>query len=180
MTRMQRLFPLAVAILVFILNHMVPNVIPAYISYPIVGLCMVYLIAAEFGSARIFLRSFKYVPMKEAATKAYEMLRASGSNWARTADWFAENGLGETPTAGVLIYVANAFATNMVPIYGKHPPSRKYECIDSKEFTKGIFGDQGATFFYHGAKIAEYVDIAVKRADLKKEIKRMKGPRYAK
>jgi hypothetical protein len=113
------------------------------------------------------------VPMREAITKAYETLRASGSAWAKTADMFAGSKLGNTYVEGVLLYFANAFVTNEVAIYGKHPPSRIPELIDPAEFKRGRFADNGATFLYHGEKDPKYVDLAVRSAHLERVIEKM-------
>jgi len=203
MTVAQLLIALTLAILGVIAPYAWPKVVSKSVSYPIAIFALLVLgcsVMVEMFRPKsslvtnpimIFLlgvmvivgwriwQSRLYVPMEEAATRAYETLRKGGSNWARIADWFAENGLGQTLTTGILIYIADAFVTNSVPIYGKHPPSRIYERIDPQEFKKGIFRDNGATFFYHNTNDARYIDISIKRTDLKKEIKRMNTPRYA-
>jgi hypothetical protein len=115
-----------------------------------------------------------YVPMQEAATRAYETLRESRSVWAETADLFGGSSLGKTHSEGVLLYFANAFTTKNVPIYGKHMPSRKLEPIDPAEFRRGRFGENGGTFIYHTEKNPKYIDIAVKELDLAGAIERMK------
>jgi hypothetical protein len=112
-----------------------------------------------------------FVPMPEAAARAYGELRAIGSSWANAADSFAQRGVREN------IYFAGALGGE-VPIYGKHPPSRIYEVIDSDEFKRGVFADDGATFHYHGEKNPQYVEIAVKNSDLISAIEKMKDPQY--
>ena len=115
------------------------------------------------------------IQMPEAATTAYEQLRAHGSLWASTADNFSGSNLGRTHEEGVLLYMATALTTENVPLYGKRPPSRLYERINPEEFKRGRFTDSGAAFFYHGEKHPRYVDIAVEASDLEKTIARMKN-----
>jgi hypothetical protein len=109
-----------------------------------------------------------FVPLAEAAARAYGELRAVGSSWAKAADSFAQSGVREK------VYFAGALAGE-IPIYGKHPPSLMYEVIDSEEFKRGGFREDGATFHYHGDQEPKYVDLAVKIDDLATAIEMMKG-----
>jgi hypothetical protein len=115
-----------------------------------------------------------FVPMQEAATRAYEELREIGSVWAATADSFAGSPLGDTFAEGVLLYFVNAFVTQNITIYGKHSPSRKLEPIDSTEFKSGRFDGHGETFHHHGSKDPKYIDLSVKEGDLARAIEEMK------
>ena len=93
----------------------------------------------------------KFIPMSEAAARAYGELRAHGSSWAKAADSFAQYGVEEK------VYFANALSSE-TPIYGKHPPSRLYEIINPDEFKRGLFKDDGANFHYHGDKNPQFMD----------------------
>jgi hypothetical protein len=109
----------------------------------------------------------KFIPMPEAAARAYGELRANGSSWAKAADSFAQYGVEEK------VYFANALSSE-IPIYGKHPPSRIYEVINSNEFKRGLFKDDGANFHFHGDKNPQFIEIAVKNGDLSKVIEQMR------
>ena len=111
--------------------------------------------------------SDKLIPMPEAAARAYGELRANGSSWAKAADTFAAQGIPET------VYFAGALSVE-IPIYGKHPPSRNYEVIDPKEFKRGLFKDDGASFHYHRVHNPQFIEIAVKNGDLTGAIERMR------
>jgi hypothetical protein len=110
----------------------------------------------------------EFVPLPDAAARAYGELRAAGSSWAKAADSFAQNGVREK------VYFAGALAGE-IPIYGKHPPSLIYERIDADEFKRGMFKEDGKTFHYHRDQNPKYVNLAVKIADLTNAIETMKG-----
>jgi len=116
----------------------------------------------------------KFIPMREATTRAYTQLRKHKSIWSDVADKFFGSSLGNTREEGVLIYLANAFTTQNIPLYGKHPPSLERELISPLEFGRGRFTDGGATFYYHGRPDPEYADIAIKESDLEGVIEKMK------
>jgi hypothetical protein len=115
-----------------------------------------------------------FVDMAEATTIAYEQLRTEKSLWADVAERFSGSGLGKTHEEGVLLYIATAFTTNHVPLFGKRPPSRVYELIDANEFKAGHFADNGNSFIRFSEKSPRYIDIAVRRDDLEKAIEQMK------
>lgn len=117
----------------------------------------------------------KKIPMRQAATMAYEQLRACKSIWADVADRFSGSNLGNTKEEGVLLYMTTALTTQNVPIYAKHPPSQRHEVIDPAEFSRGRFEDGGNVFCYHNDKLPKYVELAVQACDLKKAIARMKN-----
>lgn len=116
----------------------------------------------------------KKIPMRQAATMAYEQLRSCKSIWADVADRFSGSTLGKTKEEGVLLYMSNALTTQGVPVYGKHPPSQQHETIDPMEFNRGRFEDGGNVFCYHNDKSPKYVDLAVQAHDLKNAIAHMK------
>lgn len=131
-------------------------------------------------AAWFFLRDARFNPrrkiqMPEAATTTYEQLRAHDSLWASAADRFSGSNLGRTREEGVLLYIATAFTTQNVPLYGKRPPSRLYELINPEEFKRGTFSNSGAIFSYHGEKHPRYVEIAVEARDLGKVIAKMRN-----
>lgn len=107
------------------------------------------------------------VPMPEAAARAYSELRADGSSWAKAADSFAQHGVKEK------VYFAGALSGE-IPVYGKHPPSRIYEVINTDEFKRGSFKDDGASFHYHGNQNPQVIEIAVKHDDLSRAIEKMR------
>jgi hypothetical protein len=109
----------------------------------------------------------KFIPMPEAAARAYGELRVAKSSWSKAADTFAQQGVPER------IFFSSALAGE-VPLYGKHPPSPLYEAINSDEFKSGSFEDEGATFRRHGERKPRYVDVAVKSGDLSKAIDLMR------
>jgi hypothetical protein len=109
----------------------------------------------------------EFVPMQEAATRAYSELRADGSSWAKAADSFAQHGVKEK------VYFAGALSGE-IPIYGKHPPSRIYEVISPDEFKRGSFKDDGASFHYYGNQNPQFIEIAVKNGDLSRAIEQMR------
>ena len=104
----------------------------------------------------------EYIPMREAATRAYEALRAT--QWAEFAD--LPGAPGDTPEARRTLYMANALKA---PLYGKVPPSRQYEKIEEVDRP---LRDDGQTFSYT-TRDNEYIDIVVKSDDLKTAIERM-------
>jgi hypothetical protein len=116
----------------------------------------------------------EFVDMAEATTRAYEQLRTDKSLWADVAEKFSGSGLGKTQEEGVLLYMATAFTTNHVSLYGKRPPSRVYELIDANEFKAGHFADNGNSFVRFGEKGPRYIDIAVRREDFEKLVEQMK------
>lgn len=111
-----------------------------------------------------------FVPMPEAAARAYGELRVAKSSWAKAADFFAQQGVRDVKER---IYIAGALSGE-IPIYGKHPPSSIYEIIDSDEFKRGSFEEDGATFHYDGERNPRYIEIAVKNDDLSKAIEQMR------
>ena len=113
--------------------------------------------------------------MREAATMAYEQLRAEKSIWSDVADHFSGSNLGKTKEEGTLLYIVNALTTQGIPVYGMHPPSKQYEIIDSTEFPRGRFGDGGNTFSYHGDQFPKYVGLAVQAQDFRRAISGMKA-----
>jgi hypothetical protein len=113
--------------------------------------------------------------MRQAATMAYEQLRACKSIWADVADRFSGSNLGKTKEEGVLLYMTNALTTQGIPVYGKYPPSQQHELIDPAEFKRGSFGDSGNTFHYHGDKSPKYVELVVRARDLRTVISGMKN-----
>jgi hypothetical protein len=107
------------------------------------------------------------VSMPDAAATAYGELRSTNASWAKAADTFAQLGVAAQ------IYFAGAIA-GQVAIYGKHPPSRRLELIDSSILKSGHFKNEGASFYYHGDPKPHYVDIAVRREDLSQAIAQMR------
>ena len=104
------------------------------------------------------------IPMREAATRAYEALRSTP--WAEFAD--LPGAPGDTPEGRRILYMANALK---VPLYGKKLPSRQYDEI--KETDRPLI-DNGQTFSYLSGD-NEYMDIAVRSGDLKTAIERMQA-----
>jgi hypothetical protein len=113
----------------------------------------------------------KFVLMPEAAGMAYGELRALGLKQAEFADELAMQGMSEK------VFMAAALGYQ-VPIYGKHPPSDIYEVINKNEFKRGVFKDEGSSFQYYHEQKPLYVDIAIKRGDLRSAIENMKGVEY--
>ena len=144
---------------------------PYWISVP-VGISIfiaVFIVRVRRGAVP------SYVPMIEATTRAYEELRSANSLWAATAERFAGSALGKTHEEGVRLYIATAFTTIGLPLYGRRAPSRIYERIPEKEFKRGSFLDNGASFKYFDAKFPVWVEIGVRKDNLDDAIAKMKA-----
>lgn len=109
----------------------------------------------EFGTVNSFML------LREAALSLYEDLRVYDKQHlhVRLAENF--NDLDD----GVLNYFAIVIQQN-TEVWGKKPPSTKLEELDQEEWGRGHFKNGGSAFHYYGKQQPEYVDMAVKSADI--------------
>jgi len=107
----------------------------------------------------------KNVPLSEAATEAYNNLRAQGnSGHVHHAD------VNYRTIAKKLNYFASEIA-NYADIYGTPELGTTMELIKDKFHLTCDFKDRGNVLRYHGNDKNAYENCSIKRADLKKVIK---------
>ena len=100
------------------------------------------------------------VPLKEAATIAYEETRGT-----RIAE------IAERMTDGdVLGYYAHALFGGDTTLYGKHPPSRKLEAVPKEEYGRCGFSNDYSALRRHGKSRNLYEGLQVKRSDIDRRI----------
>jgi hypothetical protein len=112
--------------------------------------------------ARIPVGGLGYIPLIEAATRAYEQTR--GTDFANMAE-AREGGPLRRYMEGVLLNCA---------LRAKHPPSRRMEEIPAEEISNLRTFDDGSVGEISGRK-PKYIDVEVRRGDLKAWIKQLKG-----
>jgi len=99
-----------------------------------------------------------FMPLSEAARVAFEELpdtiwRVAATRWEDTPE-------------GRLDWVATRLSLD-IPIYGRVPPSQRLELIPKQEIRSGSISE-GATSLQHwGDAVPSYVDLAIKRRDLR-------------
>ncbi len=104
-----------------------------------------------------------YVPLKEAATIAYEETR--GTRAAIIAE-----GLNRDDILGYYAYALFQDST----LYGKHPPSRKLEPVPKEEYGRCGFSDDYSSLRRHGENQNLYEDLQTRRSDLLRRITELK------
>jgi hypothetical protein len=107
--------------------------------------------------------STEQITLREAATIAYERLREFGSIYAAAADKLG--GLDKPAAEGALMWFVY-FLQPRIPVYGKHPPSRTLELINTLEFKRGGFENGGNSFHCFGEKEPKFTDLTVNRTDV--------------
>lgn len=105
-----------------------------------------------------------YIPLKEAATIAYEETR--GTKAAIIAE-------GPNPD-DILGYYAYALFKGSTMLYGKHPPSRKLERVPKEEYGRCGFSDDYNSLRRHGKDRNLYEDLQIRRSDLSRRITELK------
>lgn len=111
------------------------------------------------------LESDPYVPLKEAATIAYE--ETLGTRVATIAEALNAD--------DVLGYYAHALFNGKTTLYGNHPPSRKLEAIPNEEYGRCGFSDDKSALLRHGEKRSLYENLQIKRSDLDRRIAELKS-----
>lgn len=106
-----------------------------------------------------------YVPLKEAATIAYEEMRGT------KAGTIIE-GLNKDDVLG---YYAHALFNGKTTLYGNHPPSRKLEAIPNEEYGRCGFSDDQNALHRHGENRNLYENLQIKRSDLDRRIAELKS-----
>ena len=105
-----------------------------------------------------------YIPLKEAATIAYEETR--GTQAATIAE-----GLNRDDILG---YYAYALFKGSRMLYGKHPPSRKLEPVPKEEYGRCGFSDDYSSLRRLGEDQNLYEDLQLRRSDLLRRITELK------
>ncbi len=105
-----------------------------------------------------------FVPLKEAATTAYEETR--GTKAAIIAE-----GLNRDDILG---YYAYALFKGSKMLYGKHPPSRKLEPVPKEEYGRCGFSDDYSSLRRHGEDQNLYEDLQIRRSNLLRRITELK------
>ena len=106
-----------------------------------------------------------YIPLKEAATIAYEEMRGT------QAGTIIE---GPNPD-NVLGYYAHALFNGKTTLYGNHPPSRKLEAVPNEEYGRCGFSDDQNALRRHGENRNLYENLQIKRSDLDRRIAELKS-----
>ena len=135
-----------------------------YVAGVFAGIGATCLIYAISGSA--IIPGWR-IPLRQAAQRAYEALR--NTEHGRMADSFQNEG-----PDGPLSYFAIAISRE-VPVYGKFPPSTRYEVIPEIEFRRCTFEHGGEALKRFQGDTPLYVDLTVTRLGLRKAIKRLKN-----
>ena len=104
-----------------------------------------------------------YIPLKEAATIAYEETR--GTKAATIAE-----GLNRDHILGYYAYALFKGST----LYGKYPPSRKLEPVPKEEYGRCGFSDDYSSLRRHGEDQNLYEDLQIRRSDLLRRITELK------
>lgn len=135
------------------------------------GLCSIACIAYAgwiwIGPKGVFRRE---IPLREAARHAYEATR--GTLHARMAE--------REPTEAELLnwYAINLAASRGIPIYGKHPVTRKRELVSWDEADFSDIAEGGTIIRDATTNKVYYIDLSVKRGDFAAalaELKRLAG-----
>jgi hypothetical protein len=105
------------------------------------------------------------VPMAKAARIAYEQGRQTGSVYAMAAE---RMGTGKSPE-DVLDWVATYMAKDS-KIWGKRPPSTKYELIDALQAKYANFTDGATVLRLRDESHSVFTDLMIARNDLRRVI----------
>lgn len=105
------------------------------------------------------------ISLREGARIAFEELRENP--WGYAAEMTAK------ALDGRLDFMAMAL-TNYATIYGKRPPSQILEIIPKEEFRRGPMGGGGLVLMRSYSDQPQYTELAIKRRDLRRAIKRMR------
>jgi hypothetical protein len=108
--------------------------------------------------------SSEMMPLSEAALRLYEVSRHSFlAN-------FMEKHLSDTDSQMLNVFAAY-IAQTKIPLFGKHPPSTVFEAVDKRLFPSTRFVGGGRELRYHtGQAKPEYVELSIRRKDLRKAI----------
>jgi hypothetical protein len=102
-----------------------------------------------------------YVPMREAATRVYEVARKHDNFIAYAAD--------RTQTEdGILAWIAGFIAGQAKELYGKRPPSREIEGFTVSG--GGSFRNFASEYWVYMANSPTYVELSVSKDDLDRVI----------
>ncbi len=88
-------------------------------------------------------------------------------------------GMAEVQPGGPLGWYAIALVgqpqRDHIPVYGIKPPSRQKIEIPPGEFNTGGISDDGKSLKRWAEDTPRYIDLEIKRADMKKQIKEIKS-----
>lgn len=108
----------------------------------------------------------EFVSMTEAATKAYEQSRESGSLWAYAAERLGARGMNRQSSENEILNYMASFVSGKIPLYGVRPPSRLVEQIEDADKRNGIFENNASEFRFLLGKSPTYANLKVKKIDL--------------
>ena len=107
----------------------------------------------------------RIVPLGDAARTAYE--QTQGTMMAKVAERLSKQ--------DVLGYFLHALTgLEGVQIFGTRPHSTKLEPITSDSFNSGSFTDGGSTFKLYGQDQPRYTNLAIKKSDVRRFVRKTK------
>lgn len=139
-----------------------------WIAYLFFGAGVILIIWPIAWQLKGNLPRFRYMPMKEAGSKLYAIMRKSNASFSAT---FYE-GSGEDPEE-ILNHYAVAISQE-VGIFGKFPPSNELEVVDKVLLQNGSFAGGGNEFVYYGEARPTIIDICIKRRSFKPAVRSIK------
>ena len=110
-------------------------------------------------------QSVEWIPLAEAAQLMYDEL--DGTVWRGAADW-------EPTREARLDYMATHLVQN-APIEGRSPPASSYQPVPARDFKAGVVKGGGKYFQRHYESYLTFVDMRVKKEDLREALKRLKA-----
>ena len=110
-------------------------------------------------------QNVEWIPLSEAAQLMYDEL--DGTVWRTAAD--------REPTHDArLDYMATHLVHN-APCEGRSPPSTSYQPVPAGEFKAGVIKGGGKYFQRYYESYLTFVDMRVRKEDLRDALKRMKA-----
>ena len=109
----------------------------------------------------------RLISLPEAARIAYERTRGTMTGYV------AERMMDRPDVLGYYFHALTGM--DGVTLYGTHPPSTRREPVPASELSSGVFIDGGSAFRRHGQKHAEFANLQIKRADLRRYIRHAKA-----
>jgi hypothetical protein len=143
------------------------NIYLAGLLWAVAVVLSVYAFRGLLGlSSLINWLPFGMIPLADAAHIAYREL--GDTLWREAVLKF------ENTAEGRLNYLGTGIAAE-VPIFGRKHPFKDLHQVPKEELGGGSIGDGATSLKRHGEQTPQYVGLTLKRRDLRKAIKRMRG-----
>jgi hypothetical protein len=135
------------------------------VFYLVTGSILVF--AASLYLTRELIVRIGAISLAEGARIAYEQLR--GTLWASAAEKLRVNSTPE----GILDYLGTGI-TLEIPVFGKYPPSTKFERVKLHELKSGSIEEGASVLQLRDQHRSQITDLTIRKADLRKAIHHMK------